>query len=223
METDRRSNTFGAALAAGMLALVLLAQAASGALASAHAVETSTRRAVERAGFAYLTGIRTYAAAVLWNRLDPIFHDYYESMMPHEEHIYMMPTIRAAVALDPQLLEPYYVASWILARRGEVDEGVELARLGVENNPDSGFMRANYAQLLMLFRDDIEEAAYQARIGLAEDTVWENLVVQYESYAIFRAVFAAAGDEASAEFVRGEMLKIDEEIDRLGITIGHGH
>jgi len=219
---DHRPSGTAAVAVAGLLALVLIGQAASGALAPAHASEAGTRRSVERAGFAYLTGIRTYAAAVLWNRIDPIYHDYYEEMPLHEQ-TYMMPTIRAVVALDPQFLDAYYVAAWVLGRRGDVAEGVELARLGVENNPDSGLMRANYAQILWVLDDDLEGATHQVKAALGEDVVWRNLVEQFESYAVIRDVLSAAGDEDLAESVRGEMLWIDEEIDRLGITIGHDH
>ena len=37
-----------------------------------------TAETVADASFAYLTSIRTYLAAVLWNRFDPLTHEFYE-------------------------------------------------------------------------------------------------------------------------------------------------
>ena len=176
-----------------------------------------TGEEVGRAGFAYLTGARTFGAAVLWNRIDPIFHDYYEGT-PLSEQIYMLPTIRMIVALDPEFQQPYFVAAWMLAQRGDVEEGLALARLGVENNPTAGLMRANYAQILWLVADDVEAAADQVRAGLADDTRWANLLDQYDAYIVFRDVLRAAGDERAAERVASEIVEIDDEIHELGLA-----
>ncbi len=178
---------------------------------------TDTGRTLGRAGFAYLTGVRTYAAAVLWNRIDPIFHDYYEDL-PLDEQVYMLPTIRAVMALDPQFEQTYYVAAWVLARRDAVDDGVELARLGVENNPTSGMLRVNYAQILFLFTDETEEAVRQAERALEDDIVWRNLHDRYEGYAMVRGVYSAVGDEDAVARVSAEMRRIDDKIDELGVA-----
>lgn len=177
---------------------------------------------IGRAGFAYLTGIRSFAAAVLWNRLDPLFHDYYGDLSLTEQ-TYMLPTIRMAITLDPQLQQPYYVAAWMLTQRGDVEEGVELARLGTENNPRSGLLRANYAQILWLVLGDVETAAEQSGLALAEETEWYDVREKHDAYVVFRDVFRAAGDEARASEVTAEIQRIDTEMDDLDIDHDHDH
>ncbi len=213
------------AIAAALVVLVgtvLAGQAVADSLLPEDEV-ADTGRTLGRAGFAYLTGVRTYAAAVLWNRIDPLFHDYYEDL-PLQEQTFMLPSIRAIVALDPQFEQTYYVAAWVLAQRGSVDEGVELARLGVENNPTSGMLRANYAQILFLFTDDSDEAVRQATRTLEDDIVWRTLFDQYDGYAMVRGVYSAVGAEEAAARVSQEMRRIDDEIDELGLVPeGHGN
>ncbi|PKQ29104.1 MAG: hypothetical protein CVT60_07060, partial [Actinobacteria bacterium HGW-Actinobacteria-10] len=104
----------------GLLLLALLFAGQFGA--DRMAVGTSpveTGLAVGRATFAYLSGLRIFAAQVLWNRIEPLFHEYYEAV-PLREQLYMLPTLNAVNMLDPQFQQPYYIAPWILARQGEV-------------------------------------------------------------------------------------------------------
>jgi len=207
------------AIAVALAALVgtlLAGQAVADSLLPEDEV-ADTGRTLGRAGFAYLTGVRTYAAAVLWNRIDPLFHDYYEDV-PLEEQTFMLPSIRAIVALDPQLEQTYFVAAWVLARRGAVEEGVELARLGVENNPASGMLRASYAQILLLFTGETEEAVRQATRVLEDDIAWRTLIDKYEGYAVARSVYSAVGAEEAAALVSEEMRRIGDEIDELGLV-----
>ncbi|MCX8007599.1 MAG: hypothetical protein N3B11_05735, partial [Coriobacteriia bacterium] len=62
-----------AALVAAFLALIVLGQAGAESVLP-EAQRTATARVIERAGWSYLGGLRTFAAAVMWNRIEPIFH-----------------------------------------------------------------------------------------------------------------------------------------------------
>ncbi len=208
-------------LVVALLGIALAGQAATDALVPV-TQKAGTAEAVERAGFAYLTGVRTYAAAVLWNRLDGLLHDYYEGM-PLEEQTYIMPSIHMAIMLDPQLTPPYYVAAWILARRGDVEDGLALAARGVENNPRSGMLRVNHAQLLALFADDESGAVAEANAALGEDIVWTDLIQQHEGYASVRAILQKAGEAERAAYVEARLAEIDAEMERIGIHDEHDH
>lgn len=221
MEALLKSRPLAVALVVAFLSLALVGQAGADALVPA-TEKSGTGQAVERAGFAYLTGVRTYAAAVLWNRLEDLFHDYYEGV-PLDEQTYMMPTLNMAVMLDPQLTQPYYVAAWVLARQGSVDEGLALAERGVEHNPRSGLLLVNHAQLLSLFAEDDAAAAAQAEAALAADIVWVDLIEQHDGYASARAILLKAGKLDIAARVDREIERIDEEIDKLGLTVDHDH
>lgn len=180
---------------------------------AAHASRDAS--AVGRAGFAYLTGVRTFVAAVLWNRLDPIFHGYYEHL-PLEEQLQMLPTMQMVIALDPQFVDSYWVAAWMLAQRGDVETGLEIARQGVENNPDSGLLRFNYAQVLYLFADDLEGAVQQADAAL-EGAQWRDYIEQHDAYAGFGAIYRAAGITDREAYIQQELVRLDELIgDALG-------
>lgn len=179
---------------------------------------TSTGAAVGRAGFAYLTGLRQLAAAVLWNRLDPQYHDYYADQALVDQ-IQMLPTVKMVTMLDPELLEPYYVAAWILARRGEaeqapelIEQGLELAAAGVENNPRSGLLRVNYAQILWFYGDDLDEAAVQAEAALGADIVWTDPIEQHDAYAILNSFYTNNGYPDRAQFIQEEIERLDAQI-----------
>jgi len=208
-------------LVASLVAITLVGQAATDALVPA-TQKAGTAEAIERAGFAYLTGVRTFAAAVLWNRLDGLLHDYYEGV-PLDEQTYMMPSLNMAIALDPQLTGPYYVAAWVLARRGEVEEGLALAARGVENNPRSGLLRVNHAQLLALFTDDEAAAVAEAKTALGDNIVWADLVERHDGYAFARAILLGAGETEWAAYVESRLAEIDAEMERLGIHDEHDH
>lgn len=177
--------------------------------------------ALGRAGFAYLTGVRTFIAAVLWNRLDPIFHDYYEGLTLAEQ-TQMLPTIQAVIALDPQFIDAYYVAAWMLAQRGDVETGLDIARQGVENNPRSGILRMNYAQLLYLFKRDTPAAIEQIDAAVT-DAEWREPAEQRDAYAVFRAIYRSAGMTEREAFMLEEMLRLDEIIGAALPEGAHDH
>lgn len=220
MDAPLSSRLVAGVLVVALLAFVLVGQAGADALVPV-TEKPATGQAVERAGFAYLTGVRTFAAAVMWNRLDGIFHNYYGDM-PLDEQIYMMPTLNMAILLDPQLIQPYYVASWILARHGELDEGLALAKRGVENNPRSGLLRVNYAQMLFLFTPDLKAAEEQAEAALG-DVVWMDVLEQHDSYAQILPIFKKAGNDARIDHIIAKLARLDAEIDRLGLEAEHDH
>ena len=215
MPSAVRSKIAVAALVAVLFAGVLAGQAAADSLAVGGR-NADTGRALGRAGFAYLTGVRTFVAAVLWNRIDPLFHDYYEDR-PLQDQTFMLPTVYAIVALDPQFDQTYYVAAWILAQRGAVDEGRALAALGTSNNPDSGLLLVNEAQIAYLFAEDTELAVERATDALRPNVFWRNLHEQHDSYATVRAILDGSGNEALAAEVSQQIRAINAEIDRLGV------
>ncbi len=191
-----------------LFSTVLAGQAVADSIAFEDAPFTSTGDAVGRAGFAYLAGLRTFAAAVLWNRLDPQYHEYY-SNVELKDQIQMLPTAKLVTLLDPQLPEPYYVAAWVLARRGEVDAGLELAGLGVENNPHSGLLRVNNAQILWLY-GDMDKAVSEARAALGDDMVWDSPFDQHDAYVTVRVILDDQGYADEAQEVVRRIEEIDE-------------
>lgn len=200
-----------AVLAVCFVALVVLGQVAGEAVLPS-AERTTTTRVMARAGWSYLGGLRTFAAAVMWNRIDPIYHSYYRRV-PLDEQRFMLPWVAMVTALDPTLLDPWYVGSWIVARNGKVDEGIALARTGMEENPQSGLLAASYAQMLYLFRHDPKGALPYARAALRPDMSWRSLEEQFEGYAFVRDVLRANGLEQEAHAVEREMQQIGARID----------
>ncbi|MDA3935819.1 MAG: hypothetical protein PF636_02990 [Actinomycetota bacterium] len=179
-----------------------------------------TTQAVGRAGFAYLTGIRTFAAASLWNRLEPQFHGYYGDI-PLAEQMYMLPTIELVVMLDPEFEQAYYVAAWVLARRGDVDAGVELAQQGVDANPRAGLMRINLAEILLFMAHDEVGAVREVDVALQSE--WTDALEKHQGFAIARGIYAATGETEKEAAVLEVLEVLDAE---LGDTLGpeaHDH
>lgn len=199
-----------AAVLALLLIAVLFLQARTDALAPT-GVSDVTGRAIGRAGFAYLTGIRTYAAAVLWNRLDPIGDTYYGTKTLQQQ-TFVLPTIHLVVTLDPQFTQGYYVAAWILFERGQRARGLALAREGVRNNPRSGIMIAQLSQLLLFLRDKgpnyLSDAEKWADVGTRENIVWTDDTEKFEGYATFRVVYELTGQKVKAAAVRAELVRL---------------
>lgn len=165
-----------------------------------------------RTGFAYLTTLRTFAAAVLWNRLEPQFHAYYaDESLTEQRHI--LPTLAVVQALDPQFQQAYYLSSYLVFRRGDEDTGLAIAQEGVENNPKSGFMRANLVQLLLLedAQANMAEALKHAEFGITESAEFTDAEEQFESWAIFRDAYAMSGDQATADRITSvlDQMKAD--------------
>jgi tetratricopeptide (TPR) repeat protein len=154
----------------------------------------STGALLGNAGFAYLGGLRVFAAALIWNRLEPQFDGYYRSKQL-QEATFLMPSFYLVQKLDPTFVQAYYNAAFILAMRDQWDEAFQVARDGIANNPNSGLMRANYAQVLLLKGDrtDLPEAYKQALAGIAPDMTYGSIDDEFESLAVFRSVFGKTG------------------------------
>lgn len=167
-----------------------------------------TGSAIGRASFAYLSGLRIFGAQVLWNRIEPIFHEFYGGVELSEQ-VYMLPTMNVVIALDPQFDQPYYVAPWIIARRGDTERALALSLLGVENNPRSGLLRSSYAQMLSIYGDDQALAVEQADIAAGPDMQWRDELEQHDSYGVLRFVYTAADETAKEQAVLAEIERLD--------------
>ncbi len=205
------SSAFAALLAASLAAGALTAPGASSA----------TAEVVGRAGFAYLGGLRRFAAAVLWNRIEPVFHEYY-SGVALDEQTYMMPTLHAVIRLDPQFVQAYYVASYIVFRKEGRSEGIAIARQGLAANPESGLMHANLLQLLLI-EDRVGNAA---EIGRLADAItrgglaWMDAEDRFEGLATARDGLRVLGETQRAEQIEAVL----ENMRRSGIGLGdHDH
>lgn len=207
-----------------LIAVLIVLLAGSLWTASLASPQASGRRggkALTRAGFAYLSGLRTFAAAVLWNRIEPVFHEYYGGV-PLPEQRYMVPTLYLVTVLDPQFTQAYYVSSYIVARAAGYDEGIRLAREGVKNNPDSGILRANLAQLLFVADKDAHRAEILRHIarGLDERATWLDDEERYEGYAMMEQMLRSLGYRKEADAVRAVLARMRG----AGIGLGdHDH
>jgi len=199
-----------------LICAALVGQALADSALPAGAPGLSTGQTVGRAGFAYLTGLRVFAAQVLWNRIEPIFHEYYGGI-PLEDQTYMLTTFNLVTLLDPQFDQPYYVGPWILARAGHEQAAIELASKGVKNLPESGLLHAAYAQILLLFSKDLDLAVEQADIAMSDTVVWSGAIEQHDAYGTVRAVYIKAGlDEKASEVLRRIELLDSQLGDQLG-------
>jgi len=197
-------------LAAAVLVAILLAAQWVAAATAPPSDGAGTGRVLSRTGFAYLGGLRTFAAALLWNRLEPQYHEYYgDSKFVDLE--FMVPSLRAVVALDPQFVQAYYVSSYLIFTNVGAEEGIDIGRKGVEDNPDSGILRANLAQLLIMGDKSANraEALENVRRGLRSETVWTGEDEEFEGLAVMKGVLStlkvtenAAGIEARLDELR---------------------
>lgn len=191
--------------AAGILLVaVLLAGQAAADRVVPSASGAATGGAIGRSGFAYLTGIRTFAAYVLWARLDPVNDAYYNSATLGQKK-FLIPSIRIITILDPQFEQPYYVGPFILYDAGLKKGALDLAAEGVANNPASGLLHASYSQLL-LTEGRLAEAHVQARLASAGR--WYSATDEYNSLAPLEVVFDKTGDTAGQAFVRAERKRL---------------
>lgn len=184
-----------------LMGLLLSAQAMGAATAPPGGV-ASTGRVIGQTGFAYLGGLRTFGAAVLWNRLEPIFDGYYHSF--DEKFAVFLPTMRLVLMLDPQFQQAYYVTSYWLLRNGRVPDAIQVAEDGLKNNPTSGLMRANLAEMLFIAgQGQVTPRLLKiAAEGIGPGVQWANSDDQFEGYGIFRAVFNKAGDKRIVEAIK---------------------
>jgi hypothetical protein len=177
-----------------LLACILVGQGLVDVAVPAGAV-TRVESSAGRAGFAYLTGLRRFAALVLWNRIEPQFHDYYEGR-PIRDQTFVLPNLRVIVALDPQFIQAYYVAPWIVQANGRIGDAVAIAREGVDNNPRSGLLHSAFAQILYLRADDLSGAVEQADLAMRPDQVWADATQQWQGIRALRDIYAKAGLQA---------------------------
>lgn len=200
---------------AALAVVVLLAVALAGQSVADGYVRadrsTAAGRVIGHAGFAYLTGLRTFVAAVLWNRLDKQFDTYYSSL---DRSTFLLPTIRAVVALDPQFVQAYYVGEYLVARKGKVSDGLVLAEEGMRNNPDSGLLRVSYAQMLWLFG---KQPAKAAAVALpAFDEKWANDAEKFQGYRIMASLFKAAKKPAEEQRALSEYRRLKALLESRG-------
>ena len=214
------SGRLAAALVVGFLVLTLVGQAGADSLVDASADDTD--RAVGRAASSYLTGLKTVAAAALWNRADPIMHRYY-GHEPLATQRYLVTSISIVQQLDPHLIQSYYTGSWILIRNERVAEGVEMAERGVAANPEAGILWVNVAQLRQLFQGDDEGAVEAGLMVLEHEMEWTDVVEQHNAYAALGAIFRQAGREDLNDIVQEELARMDEEIGDALPAEAHDH
>lgn len=207
--------------AAAVIAVVLCLALLFGgqALTDASAAELGRADTGELIGgttSSYLTGLKRFAAAALWNRMDPVFHNYYPGMAL-DDQLYMLPTIAMVQALDPQLVQPFYIGSWMLIRNDRLEEGVAMAERGALENPDAGILYVNLAQLQMLYADDLPAAVDTGTQVLEREMWWSDFEEKYNAYPILRAIFKAAGRDDLVQRVEEELAFMDTEApERLG-------
>jgi hypothetical protein len=183
-------------LSTGLIAVALVACILSGqALVEGGAPASGVTRvesATGRAGFAYLTGLRRFAAILLWNRIEPQLHGYYERL-PIKDQTFVLPNLRVIVLLDPQFIQAYYIAPWIVQANARVADALSIAREGVANNPRSGLLHSALAQLLYLKTDDLDGAVEQADLAMRSDQVWADATQQWQGIRILRDIYVKAG------------------------------
>lgn len=199
-----------------VLVAFLLAAQALASYSAPPGGRASTGRVLGKTGFAYLGGLRTFAAAALWNRIEPQFHGYY-SGIPIEEQVYMIPTLRLVVALDPQFSQAYYISTWILYSHSPT-EGVALARQATADNPKSGILQANLAQLLFIEDKaaNRQEILSHITAGLASDDVWLDDAQRYEGLASMAQTLDGLGEKQAAATVQGRLATMRESGANLG-------
>lgn len=213
MNTLRTSRV--AAVIAIALAVVIGAQGLAVAVTPAE-TRADTGEVLGKAGFAYLGGLRKFTAAILWNRIDPVFHKYYGDS-PLSEQDFSLPAMRMVTILDPQFEQAYYIASFQIASAGKVDEGVAIARNGLENNPNSGLMHANLAQLLYIQdkKANADEVIDLALKGIDPGISWATPDDEVDGLAFLKNILISMGREA-------DTVGIDERIDAAQATPGYG-
>jgi hypothetical protein len=214
---SERTRTWPAAVAIVLaLGLVLAGQSLADVAAPSVPNAALTGEVMGRAGFAYLTGLRQFAAALLWDRLDPLMHEYYGGHVGLGKMVFMLPSIKIITMLDPQFIEGYYVAPEILIESGKLSgvsakvakertaTGLALAKEGVTNNPKSGELITSYAQYLFTVSKDLTAATRYADMAMRSDTVWRSDEEQFDGIAIARAIYKEAGltkKEAAAQAI----------------------
>lgn len=213
----------GLVLAVALCLCVIIGAQALAAASAPTALQLSQSRVIGQAGFAYLGGLRMMAAGMLYQRLDPQYHQYLADKRI-QDRVDLLPTIRIIQALNPQLEQPYYYVSFILVLRGKTADALALAKQGVENNPTSGLLRASYVQLLMMQdkKGNLPEMLRQTRIGLGSTATYNSLDDQFEAYGIFRSVYELAGDKQMVATLNAEQGRLTAAGAKSAGTGGSG-
>lgn len=195
-----------------IVAFAVIVGAQALANASAPPVQQMSQSTIiGQTGFAYLGGLRLMISGMLWGRLDAQFHQY-QSDKAIQDRLDLLPSIRLVQLLNPQLEQPYYYASYVLALRGDMPAALALARDGIANNPTSGLLRSNYIQLLTV-QDKTKNLPLmleQVRLGLRPNTTFNSAADQFEAYGVFRSVFLLAGDKAGVKEMDDAQKLIDQ-------------
>ncbi len=199
-----------ALVAAALLGCLLGGQAIVDGRAPA-TVSSSPGESAARAGFAYLTGLRRFAALLIWNRLEPQFHEYYDGT-PLKTQLFVLPNMRIVLLLDPRFIQAYYIAPWILIENARIQDGVELARRGVMDNPDSGLLHASLAQILVLRTSDLKGAVHQADLAMRSDQLWASGTEQWQAMQMLAGVYRTAGLKQKEADVRRVIRQIESDL-----------
>ena len=186
-----------ALVVAVLLVALLGAQALAGCSAPPASHGRSTGATLGRTGFEYLGGLRKFAAAALWNRLDPQFHEYGNGKSI-DERLEFLPTMRIVQMLDPQFEQTYYVSAFIFCcRTTEMAPGAGDSR--TRGHREQPKVRVHARQLRAAPADPGrgEEPAGDAqgrpRPASSPGTTWANTDDQFEGYGIFRTRIQAGG------------------------------
>lgn len=205
-------------MTAGALALCLVVVLAGQGIADsriAGAGAPSTGAVLGRAGFAYAGGLRTFVAVVLWSRLEPQFHAYYDGGRL-EDLLYLVPTLRFITLLDPTLEQAYYILPWILRQNGRRAAALELAREGALENPRSGRLWTAYAQLLFL-DGRRREAAQAAGRAIGPQARWYELRDQWIDLGLAGDILKRSGDPAAGRLAEIAAERVKRRMDLLGL------
>ena len=205
-----RISTWVVALAC--VAVLLAGQAGADALVPTGRADSG--RSLGRTSMAFLGGLRTFGAAVMWNRLDPQFHEYYAGKPPSAQ-AFMMPTIWIVTKLNPQFVQAYYVAPWVLIKAGRVAGGLALAREGLRNNPNSGQLIGAYAQLLLVVNKDARAAALECDAMRAKGVYWATPLEEWQTLTIARDAYKLTGRHVELAAVVERMKVLDALIAKM--------
>lgn len=182
----------------------------------------ATGRAVGQATLSYVSGLRTFAAAVLWMRLEPTLHSFYDGV-PLEQQRYLLSTVAAVEALDPKLQQPFYIGAWILARNNRTDDALAMAKRGVRENPNAGLLLTNLAEIQMLYADDLPGAVETAKAALGPEVEWLDFFEQHNAYPVLGAIFRAGGRDDLDAQVQAALASMDAELGDQLPADAHDH
>jgi hypothetical protein len=170
----------------------------------------SAQATVGKASFAYLTGLRRFAAMLLFNRIDPQ-HDTYYQNVPFGQQTFMLTDYNIIVLLDPQFIQAYYIGPQLLVDNDRLREALVLARQGVANNPDSGLLHGTLALILYAKTKDLAGAVREADIAMRPNQVWADYNEQWQALRFLEDIYTKARLPARAEQVRRVMAQLDRK------------